>query len=67
MPQKSVLYRYFKVLTAMHAYGLLEPAKAVKGLFVAVRQIEPISSGTAAGTPQTEATKVATNQPRPCQ
>ena len=48
------------MLNVMQAYGLLEPAGEVKGLFVAVPQIERNRATLRRAAPQTEAIQGAT-------
>jgi hypothetical protein len=54
----------FSMLNVMQAFGLLEPTGEVKGLFVAVPQIERNRATLKRATPQTEATLAATTTSR---
>jgi hypothetical protein len=54
----------FSMLNVMQAFGLLEPSGEVKGLFVAVPQIERNRATLKRATPQTEATLAATTTSR---
>jgi hypothetical protein len=66
---KVVLFKYINILCIVHSgydgYVLLEPRKAVKGLFVAVPQIERNRATQQRPPLKPKRLEGATDQPRP--